>query len=447
MLLLVNPWIHDFSAYDLWIKPLGLLYLAGVLEHHGVELSYIDCLDNRYDQKPDGRARFVKQILPAPAALRDIRRKYGRYGITVDTFRQRLSEIPKPDAILVTSGMTYWYPGVQETIRELRTVFPESRIILGGIYATLMTEHAREFSGADLIVAGQSENTITRLVGGMRSHHTFAALDDYPLPAWHLTGETRYRVLYTSRGCPYRCTFCASDVLNAERFTQRSVDNVYQEIEQYYFKDKIRQFVFYDDALLINHRRHLQPLLRKVIDNGLEARFHTPNGLNAREIDEPLAELMYAGHFNTIRLSLESSNPEIQKIQADRKINNHLFETAIRNLYNAGYGPGDVECYLIMGLPGQTGEDVRASIRFVCDLGVIARLATFSPIPGTPEAKAAQKIIGDDFLKEPLLQNHSSFPLKNTALTATELQEIKLLCNEWNSRINSSCRTNIQYAN
>jgi hypothetical protein len=92
-------------------------------------------------------------------------------------------------------------------------------------------------------------------------------------------------------------------------------------------------------------------------------------------------------------------------------------------------------------------QDVRLSLVFVSDLGVIARLATFSPIPGTVEAKAAQKIIGEAFLREPLLQNHSSFPLKNTSLTATELQEIKLLCNEHNSRITSSCRTNTQYAN
>ncbi|MCI0615809.1 hypothetical protein L0244_22730, partial [bacterium] len=69
------------------------------------------------------------------------------------------------------------------------------------------------------------------------------------------------------------------------------------------------------------------------------------------------------------------------------------------------------------------------------DLGVIARLAVFSPIPGTAEAEAARKIIGDAFLHEPLLQNHSTFPLKNSSMTDDELQQIKLECKRNNDRI------------
>ena len=44
-ILLVNPWIHDFAAYDFWAKPLGLLALAALLRSHGLSVSYIDCLD------------------------------------------------------------------------------------------------------------------------------------------------------------------------------------------------------------------------------------------------------------------------------------------------------------------------------------------------------------------------------------------------------------------
>jgi radical SAM superfamily enzyme YgiQ (UPF0313 family) len=113
-----------------------------------------------------------------------------------------------------------------------------------------------------------------------------------------------------------------------------------------------------------------------------------------------------------------------------------LFKRAIQNLYNAGYKPGDIECYLILGLPNQTPNDVRDSLRFVSDLGVIARLAVFSPIPGTAEAEAARKIIGDAFLHEPLLQNHSVFPLKNSSMTDDELQQIKLECKRNNDEIN-----------
>ena len=444
--LLVRPWIHDFSAYDLWIQPLGLLYLAGVLARNGFDLEYLDCLEKRFEHKPDGRAKFAKEIIPTPEPLKEILRHYGRFGITPDDFHKRLKGFQKPDVILVTSGMTYWYPGVQETIQNLRQAYPETKILLGGIYATLMHQHARLHSGADEVVTGEFERGIVSFLTGNRvevarmspprsSAGGTPALHEYPWPAWHLTSERRYRVLMTSRGCPYRCTFCASDILNDRKFQQRKTEDVLAELEKYYFEDHIEHFVFYDDALLIHHKKHLQPFLEKVIERGIQAKFHTPNGLNAREIDERLAELMFRSGFKTIRLSLESVNPDIQKVQGNNKVTNQLFANAVRNLYRAGYNEGDLECYLIQGLPDQNAEDVRKSLEFVAELGVIARLATFSPIPGTPEAEMARKRIGDHFLTEPLLQNHSYFPLKNTGMTEQDLQDIKDMCNANNERI------------
>ena len=445
--LLVRPWIHDFSTYDLWIQPLGLLYLGGVLAQNGFDLDYLDCLEKRFEYKLDGRAKFAKEIIPTPEPLIGILRHYGRFGVSPDEFHSRLKRFQKPDVILVTSGMTYWYPGVQETIQNLREAYPETKILLGGIYATLMPQHARLHSGADEVVTGECEEQIVDLLRNFRraavpgrqarteARPPKSELHEYPWPAWHLTGEKRYRVLLTSRGCPYRCTFCASDILNEQKFQQRKAENVFAELEKYYFEDHIEHFVFYDDALLIHHKKHLQPLLEKVIERGIHAKFHTPNGLNAREIDERLAELMHTSGFKTIRLSLESVNPDIQKVQGNNKVTNQLFANAVNNLYRAGYNEGDVECYLIQGLPDQKLQDVRNSLKFVADLGVIARLATFSPIPGTPEAEAARKRIGENFMVEPLLQNHSYFPLKNTGMTEQDLHDFKDVCNSNNERI------------
>jgi radical SAM superfamily enzyme YgiQ (UPF0313 family) len=439
--LLVRPWIHDFSTYDLWIQPLGLLYLGGVLVQSGFDLDYLDCLEKRFEYKRDGRAKFAKELIPTPEPLKGVLRHYGRFGISPDEFHSRLKGLQKPDVILVTSGMTYWYPGVQETIQNLRKTYPETKIVLGGIYATLMPQHARLHSGADAVMVGEFEkNIVSYLTGNRHQAGTEARppkseLHEYPWPAWHLTNEKRYRVLLTSRGCPYRCTFCASDILNEQKFQQRKVEHVLAELEKYYYEDHIEHFVFYDDALLIHHKKHLQPFLEQVIERGIRVKFHTPNGLNAREIDERLAELMHISGFKTIRLSLESVNPDIQKVQGNNKVTNQLFAKAVDNLYRAGYSEGDLECYLIQGLPNQKVEDVRNSLDFVSGLGVIARLATFSPIPGTPEAEAARKRIGENFLTEPLLQNHSYFPLKNTVMTEQDLQNIKNLCNSNNERI------------
>ncbi|PJA54883.1 MAG: radical SAM protein, partial [Candidatus Marinimicrobia bacterium CG_4_9_14_3_um_filter_48_9] len=90
-LLLINPWITDFAAYDLWLKPLGLLYIGAYLRAAGYEIDLIDCMDRNHpsvsglmkpgDSKPDGRGKFYKTELPKPESLHHIPRRWGRYGI------------------------------------------------------------------------------------------------------------------------------------------------------------------------------------------------------------------------------------------------------------------------------------------------------------------------------------------------------------------------------
>jgi radical SAM superfamily enzyme YgiQ (UPF0313 family) len=165
-ILLVNPWIHDFSAYDLWMKPLGLLYLGAILRSRGFEVSLLDCVD--FHSLPEnltrdfpapkrrefGRGHFFKEVIPKPPALKSIPRKFRRYGLPPAAVKGYLATLPRPELILVTSLMTYWYTGVAETIGFLRERFPGTPIFLGGIYATLCPGHARTFSGADRVLAG-----------------------------------------------------------------------------------------------------------------------------------------------------------------------------------------------------------------------------------------------------------------------------------------------------
>ncbi|HSO20111.1 MAG TPA: B12-binding domain-containing radical SAM protein, partial [Desulfosarcina sp.] len=158
-ILLVNPWIDDFAAYDAWAQPMGLLLLAGQLHARGYRLTYCDCLDRFHPRAPrsdplarQGRGPYLKTPLPNPPGLEDIPRRYSRYGIREAWLREDLAGLEPPDLILVTSMMTYWYPGVQATIAVLRQAFPRTPILLGGIYTTLCRDHAARTSGADQVV-------------------------------------------------------------------------------------------------------------------------------------------------------------------------------------------------------------------------------------------------------------------------------------------------------
>jgi hypothetical protein len=107
-ILLINPWITDFAAYNFWIKPLGLLSMASLLRENGFRVTLIDCLDFYSKTKKYGDGKFFKTRIEKPEPLKSIKRHYSQYGIPEEMLLKRLSFVEeKPDLIGITSGMTY----------------------------------------------------------------------------------------------------------------------------------------------------------------------------------------------------------------------------------------------------------------------------------------------------------------------------------------------------
>jgi radical SAM superfamily enzyme YgiQ (UPF0313 family) len=196
--------------------------------------------------------------------------------------------------------------------------------------------------------------------------------------------------------------------------------------QQYHYnKYKLIDFAFYDDALFINKEKHIKVILRKLIENNLPIRLHTPNGLFARDIDEELATLMFKANFKTIRLSFETSNEDRRK-DMNNKISNDGMNMAVDNLAKAGYLASDLEAYVIMGLPGQGLDEILQSIIYVNNLGVQVKVASFSPIPKTRDFDRAvnSQIIPEDI--DPLLTNKTIFPLKGPDLDYETFRKVRI---------------------
>lgn len=440
--LLIAPYIHDFAAYDLWLKPLGLLYIAAAAEEAGHDVRVVNCLDRLHPatassrkarrSKTDsaGRGKFACEVIERPGCMAAVPRDYKRYGIPLEAFHKELLGGPRPDVIGVGSMMTYWYGGVAETISIVRDLWPGIPVILGGIYATLCPEHAREHTGADVIVGGPGEEEFIRILDDKSSKSAGRKPRQLPPgPAYHLLGRLDSISMLTSFGCPFSCTYCASGLLR-QGFHQRAVQDVVDEIAHYSGEMKIENIAFYDDALLVNPDRHIKPILREIIARQLRVRFHTPNGLHANMIDGELAGLMKKVGFATLRLSIESVN-EIRLKDSCEKVTPEGFKTAISNLVSAGYAPGDIEAYALMGAPGQQAEEVEQTIRMIHTTGAVVRLADFSPIPGTGYFDAAAKMYGID-PTEPLMQNSSALPHLVPGLLK-QYQGLKELANSLNA--------------
>ncbi len=418
-LILINPWIYDFAAYDLWSKPLGLLNIAAYLRQYGFGVHLIDCLDVHHPgmkcnppmkipkRRLYGTGKFWRQKIPTPSALQHIPRPYSRYGISLEVFEQELRKIPTPSAILITSLMTYWYPGVGEAIRLAKKIHPDTPVILGGIYASLCHDHAVQNSGADWIITHNHIPAIMTFLNDLGIDVPGQSPDPNPVfyPAFDLLGHIDYVCLMTSSGCPFHCQYCASHFLNPV-FSQHNPLEVLDEILYWHSKYGIRDFAFYDDALLVGSGSHLSVLLEKLARQDVNLRFHTPNAIHVSEVTSDIAELMYRTGFKTIRLGLETSDFSVHR-DLDNKISEGDFERAVNRLLKAGFDGKDLGAYILTGLPGQSVASVHHTIDFVAGAGATPYLSEYSPIPHTALWEKAVSHSEYDLSSEPLYHNNT----------------------------------------
>jgi radical SAM superfamily enzyme YgiQ (UPF0313 family) len=437
-ILLINPWIADFAAYNFWIKPLGLLNITGFLRENGFRITLIDCLDFCIKRKKYGDGKFLRTKIDKPHSLKFVPRNYSQYGIPEEMLLKRFSLLEeKPDIIGITSGMTYWYPGLFKVIEITKKFFKNIPIILGGIYATLCHEHAEKHSGVEIVFNGREESEVLRLICRLTGFEVVPnslpaeasaqagaiRTSNLQHPAFDLYPKLDYICISTSKGCPFTCTYCASPFLS-KGFSRRDPLRVVDEIEHWTRKHGVNNVAFYDDALLIDPSRHFVPIMKEIIRRGIHCNFHTPNALHIREINKEVADFLFCGGFKTIRLGLETSD-EATQLETGGKVDNQAFRQAIKNLKRAGYSGGEIGVYLMVGLPGQRAEEVQEGIAFVKEAGANPILVEYSPIPHTPLFEKAKKMSSFDLENEPLYHNNSILPCQWDGFTMADYRRLK----------------------
>lgn len=410
-ILLVNPPIFDFTAFDFWLRPYGMMRVAGQMPP-SCELSFFDFL---ITPKRDawGRGHFTCIDAPKPAPLSDIPRKFRRFGRPRAEFREFL-RTRSFDAVLIQTLMSYWYLGIREVIEDLRSLQPSAKIVLGGIYATLCPSHARSL-GADLVIEGAVLDPLWRSL----SIAPQAGIPYWP-PEYADVG-----IIKISEGCPLRCTYCSAPLF-WPGFTERPISDSLDELN-HLLALGAKNIAFYDDALLYRADRVLIPFLEACVKNNAKVLFHTPNALNARFMTPDLARLMVRAGFASFFLGLESHDSSWQR-STGGKIASDEFAAAVNHLRAAG--ARSIVAYIIAGHPDQDGQDPESAIRFANECGAKVLLSEFSPIPGTVDGSKSEKWAD---LSEPLSHNKTAFAIRR--LGTDYLNRLKKLAHSLNSQI------------
>jgi hypothetical protein len=423
--LVVNPPIYDFSAYDFWLRPLGVLTVAGMLRGQA-ELTLFDFLDRRHpaalnkntEKDSYGRGRFIEQQVEKPPVLKSIPRYYKRYGLPSEHFRTLLRESAPFDFVLVQSVMTYWYPGVKEVIETVRQYQPQAKIILGGFYATACFAHAQTL-GADVVINGDDLKPMWDVLG-------LAAPKEYQPPAWELYPNLETGVIRLTRGCPFQCSYCYVPVRGG-LFQARPIEDAAADFDGMRRRG-VRNIAFYDDALLVKPREILLPFLDSVRQSGGGINLHTPNGMHARMINPDLARALVQGGFRTFYLGYESASAEFQK-QTGAKLVSQELASAVEALLSAGAAGTHITAYEMLGHPLADVQAIEESMRFASGLGIRIMFSEYSPIPSTPDGELCRKYVD---LDEPLNHNKSAFPI--VFLGWQKIKYYKTLCRALNEK-------------
>lgn len=340
--LLINPPTKSF--YGALRPPVGLGYLSEVLLQNGIECTVVDMLLNK------GMDKIYKEI---------------------NSF--------KPDLIGLTM-YSFGYKHVYTLINKIKKN-ADIPIIVGGPHVSIMRQQVLEdCPEIDYGVVLEGEETIVEFCQGKEikeitgllyrndgqvfrnGHRKFIKdLDSLPFPRYEkfeLNKYLREKVIFSSRGCPYKCTYCAAGLAMGNQYRMRSARNVVDEMAFWYEKG-YRQFHFLDDNFSLNIGRVYQ-ICDEIEERGLSGLLiRCTNGLRADKVDKRLLSRMKEVGFKCLAFGVEAGNNKVLgNIKKGEKI--EVIDRAIKDACELDY---DVYLTFLLGSPGETWDDIQDSIK------------------------------------------------------------------------------------
>jgi anaerobic magnesium-protoporphyrin IX monomethyl ester cyclase len=371
-ILLINPApTGTLKATGVLFPPLGLLYVAAYAEKEGHQVAVRDLAVRRKKEEIDFK-------------------KYDMVGISTDTTRHRLAlQLAKKAK---ANGCT---------------------VVMGGPHPGYVDEEILSTQRVDFIVRGEGEVTFSELVAALEkkngqfdsipgisffSNGTLVRtpprpfiedLDSLPLPARHLIhiddyqrtkiGDRPITPVITSRGCPYRCVFCASSHFWGTKIRARSVASVLKEIEEVYHRYHFNAVAFVDDTFNLIPKRVIE-ICHGIVERKLDLWWWCLSRVDLLLKNQDMVQEMVRAGAKSVFIGVESSSP--RTLEELRK-GIHVEET-VRTVEMLKRNNLGIHASYILGGLDDTVKTIHDTIRFAKRLDTnVAQFAILTPYPGT----------------------------------------------------------------
>ena len=412
--LLIQPPIRDFYQTSIRTQPIGLAYLAASLRTHGYEVEILDC---QTEQKKS------ISIPPELSYLRDFYPFHDRspfrlyvgfyhFGMGRDEIRQKIEE-SKADVFGISSSFTSYHGEALDIARIIKEWDRMKTVVMGGSHVSCDPEGVLKSPDVDYVVLGEGEIRFPLLVERMKKigaegiegidgigyrkggeirinplQNFIEDLDRLPPPARDLFAPDRYRMkkkrstmLITSRGCPHRCAYCSGYLVMGNHFRARSPEAIVKEMKNCREQQDLQVFDIEDDNFTYDQER-AKRLMNLIIETFGEGTLELSamNGISFASLDGELLGLMKKAGFGTLNLSFVSTDlftrERMRRPKAMIEFDSILAEADRIGLNVIAYG--------ILGMPGQTIEEMVETLIYLMGRKVLIVPSIYYPTPGTP---------------------------------------------------------------
>jgi anaerobic magnesium-protoporphyrin IX monomethyl ester cyclase len=424
-MLLINPATEKFGGFLSRYVPVGIPvaigYIAAYLESHGIRCRVID-----------------EEVLD----------------ITPSVLRERLEGMERPYVVGVSCLTAHVGRGYQ-IAGMVKAEFPDAIVVFGGLHPTTLPEEALKTGHVDYVVRGEGEEIMLQLYRAIRGeqdatkilgvsyvregkvfNNTAAPLipsiDDIPNFPYHLFNHPKYDMgfMTTSRGCPYRCSYCSQRLLTGTTYRYRSAQKIVEELDVLVNQYGQKAVVFYDDNFCLKARR-VHELCDMIVERGLHNKVKLSVQTRADNVlfhgGEDLVRHMAEAGFTHMGFGMETGVQRLADlIRKDETIKCHLETAALCKKYGM-----DVSLFMIFGLPTETAADRNESFNVVRNAGVVAtKYNNLIPYPGTPmwnELKESGRVaITDNWGNF-----NSVLAMTSSIFDKTPLPYVPESCSEW----------------